>query len=171
VTSHGWRNGAILSPRPPYLQYCALVQFWKWAVDEDEIERSRMDQMKAPKVPDKPVPIVEAEDFRKLLKAAEGKGYNERRDTAVLLTLYDSGVRLRELVGMRLEDIDLRDRLAYVTGKGGHTRAVRFGARTAVALDRYLLCELQHDGKAPDADTMVALDIAACAAHAAGDLP
>jgi hypothetical protein len=42
------------------------------------------------------------------------------------------------LSGLRLEDVDLKDRLAYVTGKGGHNRAAKFGARTAVALDRDL---------------------------------
>jgi site-specific recombinase XerD len=133
-----------VAPATLSLRYRALVQFWKWAVDEDEIERSPMDKMKAPRVPDKPVPVVEADEFRKLLRAAEGKGYNERRDTALLLVLYDTGVRLGELVGMKLEDVDLRDRLAYVTGKGGHTRAVRFGARTAVALDRYLRLRRGH---------------------------
>ncbi len=133
-----------VAPASQSLRYRALVQFWKWAVDEDEIERSPMEKMKAPRVPDKQVPIVEADDFRKLLRAAEGKGYNDRRDTALLLTLYDTGVRLGELVGMRLEDIDLRDRLAYVTGKGSHTRAVRFGAKTAVALDRYLRLRRGH---------------------------
>jgi site-specific recombinase XerD len=133
-----------VAPASHSLRYRALVQFWKWAVDEDEIERSPMDKIKAPRVPDKPVPVVDGDDFRKMLKAMEGKGYNERRDTALLLTLYDTGVRLGELVGMRLEDIDLRDRLAYVTGKGGHTRAVRFGARTAVALDRYLRLRRGH---------------------------
>ena len=140
-----------VAPASLSLQYRALVQFWEWAVDEDEIERSPMDKMKAPRVPDKPVPVVGADDFRKLLRAAEGKGFNERRDTALLLTLYDTGVRLGQLVGMRLEDVDVRARLAYVTGKGGHTRAVRFGAKTAVALDRYLRLRRGHRRAAEDA--------------------
>lgn len=140
-----------VSPATLSLRYRALVQFWKWAVDEDEIERSPMDKMKAPRVPDKPVPVVEADDFRKMLRAAEGKGYNERRDTAVLLMLYDTGVRLGELVGMRLEDVELSTGLAYVTGKGGHTRAVRFGARTAQALDRYLRLRRGHRRASEDA--------------------
>lgn len=140
-----------VAPASLSLQYRALVQFWKWAVDEDEIERSPMDKVKAPRVPDKPVPVVDADDFRKLLRATEGKGYNERRDTALLLTLYDTGVRLGELVGMRLEDVDLSARLAYVTGKGGHTRAVRFGARAAVAIDRYLRLRRGHRRAQDDA--------------------
>jgi site-specific recombinase XerD len=87
---------------------------------------------------------VPVEDFRKLLRTAEGKGFNERRDSAILLVLFDTGIRRGELLGLRVEDVELRERLAYVTGKGGHTRAVRFGTKTAVALDRYLRLRRGH---------------------------
>ncbi len=126
------------------LEFRALQQFWKWALEEDEIERSPMEKMKPPRVPDRPVPVIPVADFRKLLKTAEGRDYTDRRDMAILLVLFDTGIRLGELVGLRLEDVDLRDRLAYVTGKGGHTRAVRFGTKTAVALDRYLRVRRAH---------------------------
>ena len=58
-----------------------------------------------------------------------------RCDAAILLVLFDTGVRLGELIGLRLDDVNRRARLAHVTGKGGHTRAVRFGTKTAVAVD------------------------------------
>jgi integrase len=135
---------ATVGPATISLQYRALVQFWKWAVDEDEIAASPMAKMKPPRVPETPIPVVEATDFRKLLRACEGKGYNDRRDMAILLFLYDSGIRLGEATGLRIGDVDLRERLAYVTGKGGHTRAVRFGTKTAVALDRYLRLRRGH---------------------------
>jgi integrase len=59
------------------------------------------------------------------------------------MVLFDTGVRLGELTGMRLDDIDLRQRLAFVSGKTG-TRAVRFGNKTAIALDRYLRLRRGH---------------------------
>jgi site-specific recombinase XerD len=133
-----------VAPSTLSLEYRALVQFWKWAVEEDEIERSPMEKMRAPKVPDSPVPIVVADDFKKLLHTTEGKDFTSRRDAAILLTLYDTGVRAGELLGLRLADVELRGRLTYVTGKGGHVRAVRFGAHTAVALDRYLRLRRAH---------------------------
>ncbi len=142
---------AVVKPASLSVEFRALVQFWKWAVDEDEIERSPMERMKAPRVPDAPVPVVESADFRALLRVTEGKGFPERRDTALLLVLYDTGVRLGELVGMTLADIELRERLAYVTGKGGNTRAVRFGAKTAVAVDRYLRLRRAHRHAESDA--------------------
>jgi len=131
-------------PTTQALEFRALQQFWKWALEEEEIERSPMERMKVPKVPDSPVPVVSVEDFKKLLKTTDGREYNDRRDAAILLTLFDSGMRLGEITGLRVEDVDLRDRLAYVTGKAGHTRAVRFGTKTAVALDRYLRLRRGH---------------------------
>lgn len=133
-----------VAPSTLSLEYRALVQFFRWLVEEDEIERSPTEKMRAPKVPDAPVPIVPAEDFRKLVKTVDGKDFTSRRDLAVLLVLYDTGMRAGELVGLRLEDVDLRGRLAYVTGKAGHVRAVRFGAQTAVVLDRYLRLRRGH---------------------------
>jgi len=133
-----------VAPSTLSLEYRALQQFFRWALDEDEIDVSPMLKMHAPRVPDSPVPIVVADDFRKLLRTTEGKDFTNRRDAALLLVLYDTGVRAGELLGLRLEDVDLRGRLAFVTGKGGHVRAVRFGTHTAVALDRYLRLRRGH---------------------------
>jgi len=134
-----------VAPSTLSLEYRALQQFFRWAVDEDEVERNPMDKMRPPRIPDSPVPIVSPEDFRKLLRVVSGtKDFTTRRDMAVLLMLYDTGIRAGELIGLRLADLDLRGRLAYVTGKGDHVRAVRFGAATAVALDRYLRLRRAH---------------------------
>lgn len=137
------RRGKI-KPASLSIAFRALQQFWKWALEEEEIDRSPMERMKPPRVPDSPVPVVSPGDFKRLLRAVEGRDFRSRRDTALLLTLFDTGVRAGELVGMRLNDIDLRDRLVYVTGKGGHTRAVRFGTKTAVAIDRYVRMRRAH---------------------------
>jgi site-specific recombinase XerD len=133
-----------VKPTTLSVEFRALQQFWRWCVEEDEIDRSPMERMKAPKVPDSPVPVVSVDDFRKLLKTAEGRDYNARRDTAILMLMFDTGMRRGELEGLRVDDLDLRDRLAYVTGKGGHTRAVRFGTKTAVAVDRYMRLRRGH---------------------------
>jgi site-specific recombinase XerD len=134
------------SVRPTTLsvEFRALQQFFRWCLEEDEIDRSPMERMKAPRVPDAPVPVITGAEFRRLLKTAEGRDFNARRDVAILLLLYDTGVRRGELEGLTVDDVDLRQGLTYVTGKGRHTRAVRFGTKTAVALDRYLRLRRGH---------------------------
>lgn len=133
-----------VAPATLSVEYRALAVFWRWALDEDEIERDPMEKMKPPRVPDKPVPIVADDDFKKLLRTAAGKDFNSLRDTAALLLLYDAGLRRGELQGLQLADVDLKSRLAYVTGKGGHVRAIRFGDKTRVAIDRYLRHRRTH---------------------------
>lgn len=142
---------ASVAPATCLIEYRALQQFWKWAVEEDEVARSPMEKVSPPRVPDKPVPVVAEDDFRALLRAAEGKDFAARRDTAILLVLFDTGCRRGELAGLRLADVELPARLAYVTGKGGHMRAVRFGARTAVALDRYIRLRRGHRSASTEA--------------------
>ena len=97
------------------------------------------------------MPVISPDEFRALLRTAEGRDFIARRDTAVMLTLFDTGIRLGELAGLTTADVDLKGHLAYVTGKGGHTRAVRFGVRTAVALDRYLRLRRAHRNAAAEA--------------------
>ena len=50
----------------------------------------------------------------------------------------DSGMRLSELTNLKVEDLDLDARVAFVVGKGSRPRACPFGAKTAAALDRYM---------------------------------
>ncbi len=144
VESYVARRRGEVKPTTLSLEFRALQQFFKWALEEEEIERSPMERMKAPRVPDSPVPVISMIDFRKLLKTAEGRDYIDRRDTAILLVMFDTGMRRGEVTGLGVADVDLKDRLAYVTGKGGHVRAVRFGMKTAVALDRYLRLRRGH---------------------------
>ena len=141
-----------VAPATLSVEYRALAVFWRWAVDEDEVPVSPMGKMTPPRVPDKPVPVVAVADFRELLKTTAGKSYTDRRDAAILLLFFDTGMRRGEMAGLRVGDVDLRERLAYVTGKGGHTRAVRFGVKTAVAVDRYLRLRRAH--RAADAPAL-----------------
>jgi site-specific recombinase XerD len=141
----------VVQPTTLSVEYRALQQFWRWCLEEEEIDRSPMERMRPPAVPDKPVPVVTEATFKKLLKTTEGKRFNDRRDAAMLLLLYDAGLRRGELMGMTIADVDLPARIATVTGKAGHMRGVRFGNRTATAIDRYLRMRGGHRSAESDA--------------------
>ena len=125
-------------PSTASVRYRALQQFFKWCVEEDELERSPMASMKPPLVPEEPPPVISQEDLKRLLQVCEGKDFNHRRDMAIVRLLIDTGMRRSEIAGLRLSDVDLDENMVVVMGKGRRPRACEIGHKTAQALDRYL---------------------------------
>jgi site-specific recombinase XerC len=81
--------------------------------------------------------VVPEDGLRRLLTTCDGKSLEECRDTALILLLVDAGPRRAELMGLGSAtyfDLDV----LLVLGKGRRERALPFGRRSAVALDRYL---------------------------------
>lgn len=122
----------------------ALSAFFSWCIREEELVESPMRTMRPPHVPDVPVPVLNDDQLRALLRACEGKSFEDRRDTAMIRLLIDTGMRRGELAGMTIEDVDFDQNLAFVVGKGQRPRSVPFGRKTAVALDRYLRERAHH---------------------------
>lgn len=126
------------------VRFRALQQLFAWLVEEEEITRSPMDRMKPPTVPERPVPVLAVDQVKALIKACEGPGFVERRDTAIVRLFLDTGMRLAELTNLAVGDVDLDDDLALVLGKGRRPRACPFGNKTALALGRYLRMRARH---------------------------
>lgn len=118
-------------------RYASLQQLFKWLVREEEIETNPFDKIVKPKVSEQPVPVIRPADRTALLKTCQGNGYDELRDTAMIRILSNTGMRLGELVGIQISDIDLDRTEVTVTGKGNKTRILALGDNTIVALDRY----------------------------------
>lgn len=125
-------------------RFRALQVFFKWLEDEGEIKATPMIRMKPPHVPETPAPILSDDDLRKLLKAAEGRTFEDRRDTAIIRLLLDTGMRRSECAYLNLDNLDLDENVAVVVGKGRRPRACPFGRKSAQALDRYLRVRSQH---------------------------
>ncbi len=137
------------SPATASVRFRALQQFWKWALDEDLVTESPMARMKAPLVPEKPVPVLTDEDVNALLKACSGSGFEQRRDTAIIQLFRDTGMRRAELAHLTVDDLDFELEVAHVLGKNRRHRACPFDDRTAKALTRYLRARSAH----PSADS------------------
>lgn len=79
------------------------------------------------------------EDIERLLEAPTGTDAAALRDRAILEVLYGAGVRISELTGMDLDDVDRVDGLVRVRGKGDKQRIVPYGAAAGEALDAWLV--------------------------------
>ena len=84
-----------------------------------------------------PAHLSEAE-MAALIAAPAGDGPLGRRDHAILELFYASGLRLSELVGLDLDEVNLSARMVRVLGKGGKQRLVPFNTSTGTAIRAYL---------------------------------
>ena len=128
----GWK------PSTSRTAFASLQQFFKYLAEEGEVAESPLARMRPPKLAEEPVPVLSDDELVRLLKTCTGKGFEERRDQAILRLFVDTGMRLSELTLMAVTDLDLDQQVAQVLGKGGRPRACVFGDRTALALRRYL---------------------------------
>jgi integrase/recombinase XerD len=113
----------------------AIRQLHRFLVEDGRAGHDPSADVEAPRVPAGiPKPLSE-DDVEALLAAAGGSGPVARRDLAILELLYATGMRVSELVGLSLGDLDLDEGIARVFGKGAKERIVPFGgpARRAVA--------------------------------------
>lgn len=111
-----------------------LRSFFSWLVDEDNIRKSPMRKIKSLKI-DKlrsrhPLTVEQLELVR------DGcRGYKEK---ALVEFLVSSGCRVSEVAGLRVDDIDWRDRKCKVIGKGNKERTVYFSVRAKLMLQLYI---------------------------------
>jgi len=139
--------GDLLTRRAPATAatyYKVLKLLYQWLEDEDELPTSPMAKMRPLIVPDQPVPVIPDDGLRRLLAACAGKGFEARRDTAMIMLLLDTGARRAELVDLKLAHVDLDLDVLLVLGKGRRERALPFGHKAGAALDRYLRARARH---------------------------
>jgi len=127
-------------------QFRALQQFFKWhsSEDPDEPRPNPMAGLKPPSIDENVVPVITGDQLAALELACRQRGFQGRRDAAIISLFRATGIRLSEMAGLRVDDIDLRQREAKVTGKGGKQRVVKFGPDAALALDRYKRERVTH---------------------------
>ena len=88
----------------------------------------------------RPLPkALSVAEVERLLTAPTGDGALVRRDRAMLELLYGAGLRISELVGLDVDDLDPVERLVSVRGKGDAQRLVPFGEPAAEAVDAWLV--------------------------------
>lgn len=126
-------------------RYRGAHAFFRWLVEEGELRESPMARMKPPRLPDAPPPVLRIEDVKAILAACvRDKSFAGRRDEAILQLFLETGARRCEVLGLRLDDLDLEAGLVRVTGKGSRTRSVALGAQAIRTLDRYLRERRRH---------------------------
>jgi integrase/recombinase XerD len=127
-----------LSARSVARKMSALRGFYRWALRERLIGEDPTLQVSRPKI-GRPLPksLTEA-DVDALLAAPDVESMLGLRDRAMLEVLYASGLRVSELVGLTLSQLNLRQGLVRIIGKGNKERLVPLGEEAQDWVSRYL---------------------------------
>jgi len=112
----------------------ALRRFFRWLQEEGEIQEDPMRNMRLAAFRVEPQPTYTKEEIKRLLRCCDPKTPLGVRDRALVLILWDTGVRESELLSMQA--VDWKHRNIQVSGKTG-TRNVPLGGAALRALDRY----------------------------------
>lgn len=126
-----------LAPRSVQRRLSAVRSFLRWLQREKVISGNPAVDVRAPKTRRRLPVTVDADQIARLLDF-QPKTPLEQRDLALMELLYSSGLRLAELVGLDLPDLDLPDRTVRVTGKGRKVRIVPVGRKAVTALEAWL---------------------------------
>ncbi|MBM0104318.1 tyrosine recombinase XerC [Steroidobacter sp. S1-65] len=129
------RQGA--SPRSIQRRLSALRSFYNFLLRENAVKLNPATDVQAPKAKKRLPATIDVDQMNRLLSFRTDEQLSVR-DKAMMELFYSSGLRLSELVGLDLTDIDLADRTVRVLGKGSKTRVVPVGRHAVEAITRWL---------------------------------
>lgn len=133
-------------------RFAALRSLYRYALARHLVERDPTYRVELPKQRKRlPTFVKESEMNRLLDDLPWGTSFLEVRDKTIIMTFYETGIRLSELTGLDDVDIDCDNRQLKVTGKGDKQRVVPFGEELAVALGRYVACRDKEVSRKCDA--------------------
>ncbi len=116
----------------------SMRRFYRHLVERGQLGADPSDGIRPPK-PDRPLPASLSEaDVEKLLSAPSDATARGQRDKAMLELLYACGLRVSELVGLNINQVNLRQGVVRVLGKGSKERLVPIGEQAIAWLECYL---------------------------------
>ncbi len=125
-------------PRTLARKLSTLRSFFKYLQREGVVDENPTKILMSPKL-DKPLPkFLTEEEMVAFIEAPKTNKDLGRRDRAILETLYSAGIRVSELVGLNLEDVDFIGNIAKVYGKGKKERIVPIGDKAIAAIKDYV---------------------------------
>lgn len=136
-------NGA--EPATAHARLKGLRRFSAWLADEGELPANPLAGIKPVAVDTKVTEALSDEQLRAMLATCATRSFKDCRDAALIRFMAETGARASEVVGIHVDDVDLRAGSVVIRrGKGGKGRIVPISAQTATAIDRYMRVRRTH---------------------------
>ena len=118
---------------------------FKWLAKEGERQApDPMPRVEPPKTTRKIKGVLSEAQLASLLRACEGQGFEERRDTAIIRVFIDTGVRVSGVANVTTAGVSLPHKTIRIVLKGGDEHVIPIGRKAAAAIDRYLRARARH---------------------------
>jgi len=115
-----------------------LRAFFSWLAREGFVESNVAKELKPPKLVTRVVSTLSDEEIVSILRTFSPGNNAEARNQTIFMVLLDTGLRIGELVNLKMDDANMREGLLKVMGKGKKERIVPVGSNAQRALQRYL---------------------------------
>lgn len=133
-----WCAELGMLPRSQARMISGLRAFYKYLLLENIIQTDPCDQLDAPKLGRQLPDTLDMEDIDRLIAAIDLSKPEGERNRAILETLYSCGLRVSELVNLRISDLHLQAEFVKVVGKGNKERIVPAGSVVRKRLEEYI---------------------------------
>jgi len=134
----------LSKPRSIGRLIATLRRFYRYSLRENQIAIDPTLQIESPKLPRSLPKSLNEEEVEALLNAPDVDDALGLRDKAMLELLYASGLRVSELVSIKISEMSMSDSVVRVTGKGSKTRLVPMGENAVEWISRYLKAARPH---------------------------
>ncbi|OHB65106.1 MAG: tyrosine recombinase XerC [Planctomycetes bacterium RBG_13_62_9] len=115
-----------------------LRSFYKFLVKTGRCAANPLAAVRTPKQEKKLPRFLEYEEVKRLLETPPTETWLGARDRAILETLYSTGIRVSELVGLNMDDIDFLGEVVHVRGKGKKERVTPISSSALQAIQHYM---------------------------------
>ena len=122
-----------LNPRSVVRKIASLRGFFKWLCSNEYIKNNPASTLEQPKLPKRLPKVMTVQEIKEIFHS----DLNAEENLIVEL-LYDCGLRVSELVNLKINDIDLKSRYIQCVGKGSKERLVPFGKKAKESINKYL---------------------------------
>lgn len=133
-----WMNGKGVSPRTQARTISGIKSFYKFLLIEEVVENDPTTLLESPKIGRKLPDVLTDEEINRLIDSVDLAKPEGLRNKAILETLYSCGLRVSELVNLRLSNLHFEQEFLKIAGKGEKERLVPISKRAIDDIKRYV---------------------------------
>jgi site-specific recombinase XerD len=115
-----------------------LRAFYSWLVREEILRKNIGKELKPPKILKKIIITLSDDEIRSIMTAFSPGKQTDQRNQTIFMLLFDTGIRIGELINLKMEDFRINEGFLKVLGKGNKERLVPVGNNAQKALQKYL---------------------------------